>query len=144
MRQEAESNRFDAADWAAADNAREALEAAAQRQTEALERATAAQVQEAIPDAPSYTAVRTLLTILEREGHVRHAQEGRHYVYMPAQARQSAARSAVRQLVQTFFGGSLERAVTTMISEAEADLTDEELARLSTVIERVRAGEGEG
>lgn len=106
-----------------------------------LERATAAQVHEALPDAPSYTAVRTLLTILEREGHVHHIQEGRHYVYFPAQARQNAAQSAVRQLVQTFFGGSLERAVTTMLSEAETDLTDEELERLTAVIERAKEGE---
>ena len=103
-----------------------------------LGRASPAQVREDLPDPPSYTAVNTLLRILVERGHVGRAQEGQRFVYFPTQPRQSAARSAARQLVQTFFGGSIEHAVTTMLSEAEADLTEEELEHLTAAIERFK------
>lgn len=103
-----------------------------------LGRASPAQVREGLPDPPTYTAVNTLLRILGERGHVGRVQEGQRYVYFPVQPRQNAARSAARQLVETFFGGSVERAVTTMLSEAEADLTDEELENLAAAIERFK------
>lgn len=106
-----------------------------------LGQAAPAQVREALPDPPSYTAVNTMLRILMESGHVRRAQEGQHFVYFPTQARQSAARSALRQVVETFFGGSAERAMTTLLSEAETDLTDEELERLAAAIERFKDAE---
>ncbi len=103
-----------------------------------LGQASPTQVREALPDPPTYTAVNTLLRILGERGHVSRVQEGQRYVYFPTQPRQSAARSAARQLVETFFGGSVERAVTTMLSEAETDLTDEEIENLSAAIERFK------
>jgi predicted transcriptional regulator len=103
-----------------------------------LGQASPTQVREALPDPPTYTAVNTLLRILVERGHVSRVQEGQHYLYFPTQPRQSAARSAARQLVETFFGGSVERAVTTMLSEAETDLTDEELEHLTAAIERFK------
>ena len=103
-----------------------------------LGRASPAQVREALPDPPTYTAVNTLLRILGERGHVSRVQEGQRYVYSPTLPRQSAARSAARQLVETFFGGSVERAVTTMLTEAETDLTEEELDHLSAAIERFK------
>ena len=98
-----------------------------------------ADVQAALPDPPSYSAVRALMRILEEKGHLRHREEGVKYVYLPVQARQSAARSAMRQVVQTFFGGSIEKAVSTLLSSREADLTDDELERLTAMIEKSRA-----
>src|SRR5688572_1296816 len=82
--------------------------------------ATAAEVLEALPDPPGNSAVRTLLRILEEKGHLTHTQEGVRYVYRPTQPRQSAARSALAQVVHTFFGGSVENAVASMLSDADA------------------------
>jgi predicted transcriptional regulator len=67
-------------------------------------RATAAQIQQAIPHPPSYSAVRTLLRILEDKGHIRHEEDGARYVYLPRIARDHARRSALRHVLNTFFG----------------------------------------
>jgi predicted transcriptional regulator len=101
-------------------------------------RASTATVLAALSDPPSYSAVRALLRILEEKGHVTHVQEGQHYVFLPVQATQSAARSALRQIVDTFFSGSIEKAVTTLISETELPLSDDELTRLSELIAQAR------
>lgn len=106
-----------------------------------LGRAAPDQVREALPDPPTYTAVNTMLRILRDAGHVGRTLEGKRYVYFPAQPRQSAARTALRQVVDTFFGGSAERAMTTLLSEAETNLTDEELEHLATVIQRAKEKE---
>jgi len=98
--------------------------------------ASANQVLEAISDPPSYSSIRKLMTILEEKGHLRHIQEGSRYIYLPTQPRQNAARSAIRQVLNTFFGGNLESAVETLLSEAETDLTDEQAARLSALIDQ--------
>ena len=101
-------------------------------------RATAAAVLEALPDPPSYSAVRALLRILEVKGHLRHVKEGRSYVYLPVQPRQTAAHSALAQVVQTFFGGSIEETVTTLLTDRDTRLSEEELDRLSRLIEQAR------
>ena len=108
-----------------------------------LGRAAPAQVREGLPDPPTYTAVNTLLRILLEGGHVGRVQEGKQFVYFPTQPRQSAAKSAMRQVLTTFFGGDLETAVTTLLSEAETDLSDEQAARLSAMIEAARGGQAE-
>jgi predicted transcriptional regulator len=97
-------------------------------------RATAAEIQSALPDAPSYSAVRALLRILEMKGHVRHEQEGPRYVYVPTLARDSAKKSALRHLVRTFFDGSTEQAVAALLDGSAAKLSDGELERLSRLI----------
>ena len=104
-------------------------------------KATAAQVHAALPHAPSYSSVRSLLSILETKGHVRHEQEGKRYVYLPTQPRQAAARSALKNVVHVFFGGSLESVVRTFLSDA--DVSEEELARLAELIEQAKKNEGE-
>ena len=73
-------------------------------------RATAAEVLAELPDPPSYSAVRTLLRIREEKGSLRHQQEGPRYVFLPTLARDKARRSALKQMVQTFFDGSAEQA----------------------------------
>src|ERR1051326_8321832 len=82
-------------------------------------RATAREVMEDIPDPPSYSAVRALLRLLEERGHVRHAQEGQHYVYTPAAAPSSARKSALSHVVRTFFGGSTEEAVVALVERTK-------------------------
>jgi predicted transcriptional regulator len=71
--------------------------------------ATAAEIRDALPDAPSYSAVRALLRILEENGHARHEHQGPRYVYFPQVSRERARRSALKRLVSTFFGGSAAR-----------------------------------
>lgn len=102
------------------------------------ERATAADVQAAMPNAPSYSAVRTLLRILEDKGHVRHEQDGTRYVYMPTVERERAKRSAMRHMLNTFFEGSTTQAIAALLDEDPKRLSGEDLDRLKTMIERAR------
>ena len=101
-------------------------------------KATAADVQGALPDPPSYSAVRALLRILEEKGHVRHEQDGPRYVYLPTVARESAKKSALRHLLQTFFDGSAEQAISALLDGSAARLSDKELDRLAHMIEQAR------
>lgn len=101
-------------------------------------RATAADVQAALPDPPSYSAVRAMLRILEEKGHVRHEQDGPRYVYVPTVARDNAKRSALRHMLQTFFDGSAEQAISALLDESSTRLSDRELDRLARMIEQAR------
>lgn len=100
--------------------------------------ATVADVLDAMHDPPSYSAVRALLNLLEDKGHLRHKQNGRKYVYAPIVVRAKARRSALRNLLQTFFDGSVEQVVTTLLELDEKNLSDDELERLSNLIERAK------
>ena len=103
------------------------------------EQATAADVLAALPDPPSYSSVRALLGILESKGHVTHAKDGPRYVYRPTRARPAAARSAVAQVMQTFFAGSVEQTVAALLSATDAPLTGEQHARLLALIDDAKA-----
>ena len=98
--------------------------------------ATAADVQGALPDAPSYSAVRALLRILESKGHARHEQQGTRYVYLPVVPRDSARQSALTRIVKTFFEGSAAQAAAALLDSST--LSDDELSHLSSLIERAR------
>lgn len=100
--------------------------------------ATAADVQAALPDPPSYSAVRALLRILEDKGHVRHQQDGPRYVYLPTVARDNAKRSALRHMLKTFFDGSPEQAISALLDDASTTLSPAELDRLARLIEDAR------
>src|SRR5665213_4501788 len=82
-------------------------------------RATAAQIHEAMAEPPSYTAVRTLLTILEKKGHVAHYSDGVRYVYEPVAAREDAGKTAIQTLKKTFFQDSAERLVAALLTEED-------------------------
>jgi predicted transcriptional regulator len=103
-------------------------------------RCTAAEVQSALPDPPSYSAVRAMLRILEEKGHVRHQQDGPRYVYLPTVARENAKRSAMRHMLQTFFDGSAEQAISALLDDSSSKLSDGELDRLAHLIEQARTG----
>lgn len=103
-----------------------------------LGRASAAEIRAELPDPPSYSAVRALLRILEDKGHVRHDQDGPRYVYLPTVARDSAKRSAMRHVLQTFFEGSAAQAMSALLDLSSARLTDAELDRLEQLIEHAR------
>jgi BlaI family penicillinase repressor len=101
--------------------------------------ATAAEVAEAIPDPPSYSAVRALLRILEDKGYLRHEQQGLRYLFMPTMRRDSARRSALKSVVKTFFDGSVEQTVAALLGQQK--LSREELDRLADLITRARQEE---
>ncbi len=101
-------------------------------------RATAAEVQANIPDPPSYSAVRAMLRVLEEKGHARHEQDGPRYVYVPRVARDRAKRQALRHMVRTFFDGSPEQVVATLLDDRSAKLSDDDLDRLARLIDRAR------
>lgn len=99
---------------------------------------TAAEVRERMPDPPGYSAVRALLRILEEKGHIRHEERGPRYVYSPVVSRAKARKSALKQLVQTFFDGSPEQAVAALIDESRSKLGAAELDRLAELIAEAR------
>jgi len=101
-------------------------------------RATAAEVQTALPDPPSYSAVRALLRILEDKGHVRHQQDGPRYVYAPTLPHNNAQRSALRHILQTFFNGSAEQAISALLDDQSTRLSSVELDRLAHLIDHAR------
>ena len=106
-------------------------------------RATAGEVLEQLPDPPGYSAVRAMLRVLEDKGHLRHEQDGPRYVYLPTVNRERASRSALRHLVQTFFDGSTEQVVAALLEGSDAKLSDDELDRLSRLIEQAKQEEKE-
>ena len=103
--------------------------------------ATAAEVQHNIPEAPSYSAVRALLRILVDKGHIRHSYDGPRYVYSPVVSRPVAQKSALRQLVKTFFDGSTSNAVAALLDMSGKDLTEAELDRLAKIVEQAKQEE---
>ncbi len=101
-------------------------------------RATAADIRAGMADAPSYSAVRTMLRILEDKGHVRHELDGPRFVYIPTIARDKAKRSALKHVVNTFFDGSASQVMTALFELSPRDLGDEELVRLRRLIDAAR------
>ena len=100
-------------------------------------KATANEVMEEMNEAPSYSAVRATLRVLEQKGHLRHQHDGARYVYTPTVPREKARASALDQLLNTFFDGSAASVVATLLERKEK-LTSEELDRLSRLIDAAR------
>ena len=103
--------------------------------------ATATDVLDTIPSPPTRTAVRTLLRILESKGHLKHTKRGREFVYQPTHSRDSAGKNAFVRTIQTFFDGSLERAVAAYLGDPKADIAPDELQRLFSLIKEARSKE---
>lgn len=101
-------------------------------------RATAAEVMESLPDPPGYSAVRSHLSVLEQKGHVRHEKDGAKYVFIPTVNHSAARKSALQHLVHTFFKGSRGEAVSALLDVAPSQFTEDELDRLSRLIEKAR------
>ena len=98
--------------------------------------ASVADVLGGLPEPPSYSAVRALLRILEEKGYLEHRKVGPRYVYSPTLARTTAARSALRRVLQTFFEGSTEKAVAALLDISDTSLSEEEIDRLTRLIEQ--------
>jgi len=101
-------------------------------------RASAAEVREDLPEAPSYSSVRTLLSILEQKAHLKHVEEGGRYIYSPTRRRESVGRAALRRVLQTFYQGSVEKTMAALLDISESGLSAEEMKRLAKLIEEAR------
>jgi predicted transcriptional regulator len=105
-----------------------------------LGRATANEVMADLPGEPNYSTVRTQLRVLESKGHVRHEEEGLRYIYMPTVPRHMVRQSALRHLLETFFEGSAEKMLSTLLGSEGAKLSEDQLERLAQLIEKARKG----
>jgi predicted transcriptional regulator len=103
-----------------------------------LEHATAAEIHAQLKDAPTPTTVRGLLRILESKGHIQHELEGKRFVYSPRTSRSEAGRSLLQHVVSTFFAGSPSEAVAALVGSQRDALSDDEIARLTAVIDKAR------
>ena len=101
-------------------------------------KSSASEVREAMPNAPSYSAVRAMLRVLEEKGHIGHQAEGLRYVYVPTVPREKAKRSAMKHLLNTFFNDSPEQIVAALLDEGSTRLTHEELDRMAAMIEKAK------
>jgi len=101
-------------------------------------RATAAEILAALPDPPSYSAIRALIKVLEDKGHVKHQEDGPRYVFTPSVPRAKARKNAVRHLLQTFFDDSAGEAVASLLGASGSKLKPEELDKIEELIARAR------
>jgi BlaI family penicillinase repressor len=102
------------------------------------ERATAAEILAALPDPPSYSAIRATLRILEDKGHLRHEEENQRYIFLPVVTKQRASLPALKHLIDTFFEGRPERVVATLLDPSSGKLSAEELDRMAQMIDRAK------
>ena len=103
-------------------------------------RATVGEVMEALSGEPAYSTVRAQLRVLEEKGHVRHEEEALRYVYLPAASPHRVRRSALKHLLDTFFGGSPAKVVEALVGPERSRLSDEELDRMAQLIARAKRG----
>ena len=108
----------------------------------AMGRATAAEVQDRLPGEPSYSAVRTILRVLERKGHIKHTEEGQRYVYLPDVPRDAASKSAIQRLISTFFDGSARDAAAALIDPHTSQLSEDDLNDLERMIQKAKKERG--
>ena len=100
--------------------------------------ASALDVVAGLADPPTKTAVRTLLKILEEKGHLTHRIDGQTFIYRPSRTRDHAGKSALRRVLDVFFGGSLEQAVAVHLGDSATDLSPAELKKLASLIQKAR------
>ena len=99
------------------------------------EQATAAEVMGDLPDPPTYSSVRSILSILVEKGHVVRREEGLRYVYLPAASPKHAREEALRHVIRTFFNGSTDQTIAAVLRMSDSKLSDEDIERLQ---ERIR------
>jgi predicted transcriptional regulator len=104
----------------------------------AVGRASGHEIQAQMEGSPSYSTVRTILSILERKGAVRHMAEGLRYIYEPVVARAAARQSALKRVLQTFFDGSARGAVAALLDPKTFKMSRAELDELAQLIEQVK------
>jgi len=104
---------------------------------------TVADILQAMPDPPTYSAVRSILRILGEKKLIAHREDGPRYVYYPARPTDKARDDVLAHVVRTYFAGSTEQAVTALLRLSDADVGDAEIAQLREKIRAARLGEEE-
>ena len=104
----------------------------------ANEEATVLEIQERLPNAPSDMAIRRLLAILEDKGHVRRRKQGRGHVYRPRVSKQRAAKRALKSVLDTFFGGDVDRALAMHLADKKTEITTDQFDQMLRLIEDAR------
>jgi predicted transcriptional regulator len=100
--------------------------------------ATVNQIAQSLPDPPTTMAVRRMMHILEEKGHLRRREQGREIMYLPQQSKKKAGRSAFEKVLETFFGGSLEEALSSHLLSRKDGMSEAESDRLVGLIEQAR------
>lgn len=101
--------------------------------------ATLSQILDDMHEPPTRPALRSILTILETKGHLKHRQEGREFIYQPVHSREKVGQSTLSRVIGTFFGGSLKQAVAAYLSDPKTSLKEEEIAELQAFIDQARS-----
>ena len=101
-------------------------------------RATVEDIRAELPDASSPSSVRKLLEIMIERGLLGREYDGPRHVYFPSARPEEASRSALKQLVRTFFDDSPGSAMAALFDITEPPLSDAEYRRLTTLLKRVR------
>ena len=101
---------------------------------------TVSEIMEELPDPPTYSAVRSILRILVEKDLARYKEDGPRYIYLPAESTERVRESALEHVVDTYFAGSTEQAVTALLRLSDADMSDAEITRLREKIRRARLG----
>lgn len=101
--------------------------------------ATLSQILDDMHEPPTRPALRSILTILEGKGHLKHRQEGREFIYQPVHSREKVGQSTLSRVISTFFGGSLSQAVAAYLSDPGTQLKDDEVAELKAFIDQARS-----
>ena len=101
--------------------------------------ATVSEVMDSLPEAPGYSAVRSMLRILENKGHITHMKDGARYVYAAKVDREKVKRFEIRRLLQTFFDGSPTQAVAALLDQSSLKLSDEDFDRLEEMLRKARS-----
>ena len=99
---------------------------------------SANQIIELLPDNPSNATVRTLLRILEDKGQLLHEKEGRQFIYFPVKQHADTSKNVFKDMLKTFFKGSLTDAVATFINDPESEMTSEELDELEALVKKAK------
>ena len=102
-------------------------------------RASVEDVRAELPDAPSPSSVRKLLDIMIERGMLAREYEGPRFVYYPSAKVEQASRSALKQIIRTFFDDSPGSAMAALLDMSGDSLSDDEYRRLSALLKRVRA-----
>ena len=101
--------------------------------------ATVSDVMARMPNPPSYSAVRAMLSRLEEKGFVRHEENGARYVYHPTRERAQSRASLLERIVDAYFDGSPTKLVATMLDRSAMTLSDRDLDELAALVDAARA-----
>src|ERR1700704_2968803 len=102
------------------------------------QRATVEEIRAELPDAPSPSSVRKLLEIMIERGLLGREYDGPRHAYFPTTKPEEASRSALKQLVRTFFNDSPGSAMAALLALPGKPLSDDEYRRLAALLKRVR------